>query len=273
MHLNRTKPLLTFNLNFIQNILIPSLVSLSPDCDVFNRLHYFTKITWTLRLIADCLIVRSSSLVLPSKSRPKQDTIRNCIWRSLWKRTVPVSLLLHIQPRNFGGSSLWIGTQRLSHLSSPFSMLLASGILPIFFHLSVLIVFVLCFYLCFPQNILSSALGPLCHPTTILSVIFSCVSFHLSYPLPVTAHILDIRNNSLDFSAHNLTVNRKWLTWISKLLSEHRARAAFVYTIILLKAFMLTNCLRSKKENGEGNPIKWNVREGGEKMLHRHVFV
>ena len=108
------------------------------------------------------------------------------------------------------------------------------------------------FYLYFLQ-ILCSALTPLlsfqppsCFP------FFS--SLFLTLPVTVLSHThtyiytLDIRINSLDFSAHNLTVNRKWLTWISILRYEHGARAAFVYTIMLLKAFTLTNCLRSKEE-------------------------
>lgn len=89
--------------------------------------------------------------------------------------------------------------------------------------------------------------SPLSSHHHLVSLFFFWFSLHLNYPLPATAHTLDVQNNSLDFSAHNLTVNRKWLTWISNLLYEHRARAAFVCTITLLKAFTLTNCLRSKK--------------------------
>lgn len=78
-------------------------------------------------------------------------------------------------------------------------------------------------------------------------------------------HTLDIRINSLDFSAHNLTVNRKWLTWISILRYEHGARAAFVYTIMLLKAFTLTNCLRSKEEKKKREIQLSEMWEGEEK--------
>lgn len=144
-------------------------------------------------------------------------------------------------------------------------MLLLSDIFPVHFHLSFHRSFeFLCFHFLRFLRIFSAL-------PSLPFVIQFCL---YPYPLPVTVHILDILNNSLDFSAHNLTVNRKWVTWISTLLFEHRAQAAFVYTIILLKSFTLTNCLRSKEKNDEWNPIKWNAREGGVRVFHReHFFV
>jgi len=55
----------------------------------------------------------------------------------------------------------------------------------------------------------------------------------------------DIHMDSTDISAHNLTVNRKLVTLIS-ILCEHRAGAAFVYTITLLKAVTLSKDKKKK---------------------------
>lgn len=115
-----------------------------------------------------------------------------------------------------------------------------------------LIVFVLLFV--FPPDSLLCPHSPFCHSNHHHASHFFPLLLISYSSLPVTVlthtntHTLDIHINSLDFSAHNLTVNRKWLTWISILRYEHGARAAFVYTIMLLKAFTLTNCLRSKEE-------------------------
>lgn len=128
----------------------------------------------------------------------------------------------------------------------------ARDILPVKFQLYFLSS--LFFYLYFLQTLCSALTPPFVIPTTIMLPIFFPLLLISYSSLPVTVlthtntHTLDIRINSLDFSAHNLTVNRKWLTWISILRYEHGARAAFVYTIMLLKAFTLTNCLRSKEE-------------------------
>ena len=111
------------------------------------------------------------------------------------------------------------------------------------------------FLFVFPPDSLLCPHSPFVIPTTImLPIFFLLISYSSCHCTLSHTHThthtdtLDIRINSLDFSAHNLTVNRKWLTWISILRYEHGARAAFVYTIMLLKAFTLTNCLRSKEE-------------------------
>lgn len=152
-----------------------------------------------------------------------------------------------------------------------------------------LIVFVLIFV--FPPDSLLCPHSPFCHsnhhhaslffsPPPYFLLFSSC---HCTHTHKHT-HTLDIRINSLDFSAHNLTVNRKWLTWISILRYEHGARAAFVYTIMLLKAFTLTNCLRSKEEKKkreiqlsemwerEGKRWIWSTDDSMYLSKHPHVL-
>lgn len=199
-------------------------------------------------------------LVLPSKF----SQILSCVWSSLWNWKGPISLLLRTQPRNADLRSMapvsyvlpilyvayiWYSPSPLSSFSSLFFVFLSP-------------LFSCKFSLLCPQSRLSSH-------HHLVSHFFP----HPISPLPVAVHcILDICINSLDFSAHNLTVNRKWLTWISILLYEHRARAAFVYTIILLKAFTLTNCLRSKEEKKKEIQLGEMWERGGEKvnLLHWH---
>lgn len=145
----------------------------------------------------------------------------------------------------------------------------ARDILPVKFQLYFLSS--LFFYLYFLQTLCSALTPPFVIPTTIMLPIFFPLLLISYSSLPVTVlthtntHTLDIRINSLDFSAHNLTVNRKWLTWISILRYEHGARAAFVYTIMLLKAFTLTNCLRSKEEKKKREIQLSEMWEGEEK--------
>lgn len=95
-------------------------------------------------------------------------------------------------------------------------------------------------------------------------------SFSFYSPLLVTA-LADIRINSLDFSAHSLTVNRKWLIWISILLWAESLSCFLLYnyTVESLHGDKLLKEQRGK----EGNPIKWDVREGEEKVQRRHMFV
>lgn len=131
----------------------------------------------------------------------------------------------------------------------------------------------LCSFICISSRLSALPSLPLfVIPATIMLPIFfspppyfllfsSCHCTHTH----TNTHTLDIRINSLDFSAHNLTVNRKWLTWISILRYEHGARAAFVYTIMLLKAFTLTNCLRSKEEKKKREIQLSEMWEGEEK--------
>lgn len=88
------------------------------------------------------------------------------------------------------------------------------------FSLSYSFLFFLYFYLLsFPPDF-CSALGPLCHPTAIVPPHFclrlSVLTLHACHR---THTVLDICIDSLHFSAHDLTVNRKRLAWISILLS------------------------------------------------------
>ena len=151
----------------------------------------------------------------------------------------------------FGGSSPCIGTWCRSH-PSPVFHLSARDILTAKFQLQFLFVL----FICISSRFSALPSLPFCHSNHHHASHFFPPYFLLFLSLYSLSHThththiytLDIRINSLDFSAHNLTVNRKWLTWISILRYEHGARAAFVYTIMLLKAFTLTNCLRSKEE-------------------------
>lgn len=113
----------------------------------------------------------------------------------------------------FRGASLWTETCRLFNLSHTFSQ--SSFKVPPFFVSDFF------YLLSFPPDFPCPALPPICHPTTILPpVLLPSSSFHPDCPLPAIVHRLHVCIKSLDFSAHSLTVNRKWLTWISIPLYE-----------------------------------------------------
>lgn len=131
--------------------------SLNPDCDFTTRQRSHEHLIWS-----DCLTVRSW-ILRAEKLQPvlivRKDRIAFEVAFVRGPSQSACYCIFSQENANFGGSSSWIRTRRLSHLSSLFSMLLTSGVLLVFFF------FVLCFYF-------SSALSPVSHPTTILFPFF-----------------------------------------------------------------------------------------------------